>query len=596
MTHLPLALLLLATTATMAPEAQRPAPERGIDLLKIDFAVLSSDGAPIRDLAASEITVRVGGRARAVRSLQLVTASAASVPQDALSSPIDPPFSSNAVGAAGRTIVLALDEDSYRPGREGMLRQSVDTLIAGLAPSDRLALVTMPLGGLRVPLTTDHARVRNALSGLAGRGLSGETGSDAACRTRITLEALSSFLGTLGYRETPATLLFVTGGLAAPRRDAPVSMAPGRCELAADLYRRVSEIAGAARAQFYVVQIGDIISTGGIQTETIAGGGYRGSDNALEGLEHLAGVTGGQLLHLTGPDGGAMERVLRETAAYYLAAVEPHASDRSGRAQPLDVRVTRAGAHLRARPEIAFPAPDPSSRRPSNPSPREMIGALEEFSDLPLRASAFASLDADGTRLRITTLAEPLDPAAKLTSLVAALFTREGTLIANWVATPAELQQNPVVGAMHAEPGAYRMRVAAIDADGRSGTTDYALDAGLVQTGALKLSSLVLGRTRNGVFTPRLEFTTEPAAAVYVEMYGAAPGARVTAAVEISRSANGPAVLTMPLAIAPAGEHRYVAKAAIPIGALPPGDYAVRAVIGLEGQPPTRIARTLRKR
>ena len=29
---------------------------------------------------------------------------------------------------------------------------------------------------------------------------------------------------------------------------------------------------------------------------------------------------------------------------------------------------------------------------------------------------------------------------------------------------------------------------------------------------------------------------------------------------------------------------------------LPPGDYIVRGVIGLEGHPPTRVVRTLRKR
>ena len=42
------------------------------------------------------------------------------------------------------------------------------------------------------------------------------------------------------------------------------------------------------------------------------------------------------------------------------------------------------------------------------------------------------------------------------------------------------------------------------------------------------------------------------------------------------------------------GERR-LATIAIPIGALPPGDYIVRAIVSLEGQPAGRVSRTLRK-
>jgi hypothetical protein len=38
-----------------------------------------------------------------------------------------------------------------------------------------------------------------------------------------------------------------------------------------------------------------------------------------------------------------------------------------------------------------------------------------------------------------------------------------------------------------------------------------------------------------------------------------------------------------------------VATGAVPIGALPPGDYVVRAMVALEGHPATRVVRTLRK-
>jgi hypothetical protein len=69
----------------------------------------------------------------------------------------------------------------------------------------------------------------------------------------------------------------------------------------------------------------------------------------------------------------------------------------------------------------------------------------------------------------------------------------------------------------------------------------------------------------------------------------------VNATIEIARSLNGPAMAASPLAIEAGGENRYVARGAIPIGKLPPGDYVVRALVGLEGHPMTRVVRTLRK-
>jgi hypothetical protein len=575
--------------------SQRRSTEHGRDLLQVDFVAVTADGQPVPDLRPQEVTVRLGGRARQLRTLRAV---AAPIVGDSGSSggSLPVPFGTNAMATGAREMILIVDDESFRPGRETPLRQAVDALIGGVSPADRLSLVTMPYGGVKVPLTTEHQRIRTALQLIVGGAPEGESGSALACRSLRTLESLRGYLQSLGYREAPATIVFITAGLAAPRRDAPVTLAPGMCELPVELFRQVGVAAGAARAQFYVVQPVDLITTGTIMRESIAGAEYRGSDNPIEGIEHLTGVTGAKLLQLTGSPGGALMRILRETASYYVAGVDGADEDRTGRALPLEVKVNRPGVEVRTRPQIAFPKPDWSATRPANPSPREMLGVATVFRDLPLRAGAFSSLDADGKSLRVTTLAEPIEPGAKLTSLVAALYDRDGKLVANWVATEPELARAPVIGAMNVEPGAYRLRVAAIDAGGRSGTADYELTAELVQTGPLRLSSVVLGLSRDGAFVPRLEFSSEPVAIGYVELYGGEPGMRVSATLEIARSLNGPALVAVPLAISATGEARFVAKGAVPVGALPPGDYAVRALIGIEGQPLTRVTRTLRKR
>lgn len=586
--------LALAGSLRAQQPAQPTPPERGAALLAIDFAAVSPEGQPIADLQPADVTIRVGGKRRTLRSLQLISVA---TPDDTAGGSLPPPFGTNAESERGRSLVLIIDDDSFRAGRESLLREALDDLLSRISPRDQLSLVTMPYGGVKVPLTTDHPRVRAALMKIVGQSTGVETGSELACRTRRTLETLTGYLDSqLGVREHPVTVMFITGGLAGPRRDAPITMAPGMCELRTDTFREVGEAAGAARAQFYVIQPGDMmLKPGTLRTENIAGGGFTGSDNPIEGIEHLAGVTGGKMLQLVGSTEGAMGRVAIESSAYYLATIDPERSDRTGRSQEIEIRTSRPGIELRARPHITFAESGRLSRLPVNPSLRDMLSVTTVFRTLPLRASAFTALDADGKSLRLVTVVEPTDPAAKLSSLVAALFDRDGKSVSHWSATAEELQRTPIIGAMPTEPGAYRLRVAAIDTTGRTGTADYEIEAEIVQTGTLKLSSVILGLSREGRFSPRLQFTSEPTALAYIEMYGAAPGTRISSTLEVSQTMNGPAMVTLPLAIEAAGTNRYIATGVIPIGALKPGDYVVRAMVGIEGQPLTRVTRTLRK-
>ena len=586
--------ILLTAPIVHTQQRTQPLPERGRPLASVDFAVVTRDGKPLADLKAGDITVRIAGRTRPIRSLQHIV-----MPTDEAVA-VDPdlplPYGTNDVAEGGRTLVLIVDTESFRAGRETRVREAAGALIGRLSPADRLSLVTVPYGGVKVPFTTEHSRVRKALTTVVGGADVGETGSQLACRTGRTLESLIGYLDERGIREEPLTVMLITGGLAAPRRDAPVTMAPGMCELRTEVFQKVARAAGAARAQFYIIQPGDITgSVGTIQRENIAGTGYDGSDNPIEGIEHLAGVTGGKMLALTGSSGGALGRIFDETSAYYLASVDIDASERNGRTYPLEVRVNRPGAEVRTRPQIAFMRPEQAIGPPLDPSPREMIGVMEVFRDLPLRAAAYSALDADGKTLRLVTVAEPVESKTTFTSLLAALFDRDGKLVSSWNATPEELLRTPVIGAMPAAPGAYRLRIAAIDADGRAGTADYDVEAEIVQTGPLKVSSVILGLSRDGRFLPKLLFTTEPVAIAYVELYGAAPGTRISSALEIAKTMNGPALSAVPLAIESSAENRYIAKGAIPIGALPPGDYVIRALVGIEGQALTRVVRTLRK-
>jgi hypothetical protein len=144
--------------------------------------------------------------------------------------------------------------------------------------------------------------------------------------------------------------------MAGPRRDASSGLPPGMCELTVDMFAQVGQAAGAARSTFFVIQPEDLmIRTGPSPTETIAGGGFKGSDNPLEGIEHLSGVTGAVRLHLAATGDATLVRIARETAGVYVAGVEPQPGDRNGASRQVDVRVQRDGVQVRSRPSITIP-------------------------------------------------------------------------------------------------------------------------------------------------------------------------------------------------------------------------------------------------
>ena len=555
----------------------------------IDFTATAPDGTPVTDLKGQDVAIKIEGKTRRIRNLRLV--SVAPVKETIDSSAPPPPFGTNELTRDGRSLVLAIDDDSFRTGREQPLRDAVTGLIAKLTPRDRVLLVTMPYGGVKVPFTTDHARITRAISTLTGQRPKSETGSEMACRTRRVLESIAGFLEVLGFAEGPTSVVFFTGGMAGPRRDAIAIRAPGMCELSVEVFQRVARTASAARANFYVVHPDDM--TLALQpAETIAGDGFIGSDNPLEGIEHLTGVTGGRRLPLLTTGTTALARVVRETSAYYEAELDPEPSDRDGRSRPMNIRVNRANLQVSFRPLAAFGAPA-AAAEPSREVPvRDMLLTARGFADLPLRAAGFTTVGTEG-KVKVVALAEPADPAVKLQAVSAVLVGQDGVVAAQWSA--ADATEIPVSGAMLVTPGIYRLRVAATDATGRGGAADYEFEARLAPAGPFHVSSLMLGVSRGGMLIPKLQFGAEPVALASLEFTGEATGARLTIGLEVARTTDGPAILSVPLAVERLGDHHYAATGAVAIGALPPGDYVVRGVIGIEGQAPVRVVRTLRK-
>ena len=187
-----------------------------------------------------------------------------------------------------------------------------------------------------------------------------------------------------------------------------------------------------------------------------------------------------------------------------------------------------------------------------------------------------------------------MDPSVSISSAAMALVDSRNMLVKRWSADKADLKGGMLLTAFPAQPGAYRLRVAAIDAAGRHGTLEYPFDAELTSAGTLKLSAIALGVAQNNDFAPRMIFGREPAALAHLELHGrsSAPIVRL----ELAESEDGPALVSVPARLTETGDPvRRIAIGALPIGALFPGDYVVRAVVTNDGRPMGRVMRTLRK-
>lgn len=556
-------------------------------LIAVDFAVVGADSQPVADLRADEVTLKIDGRARPIRSLEYV--SLASAPAGDSGAGPDTrlaPYGTNATSDGGRSVILILDQYTVRPGRDAGVKEQVNQFLRLLGPRDRVALMTMPYGGLTVDLTTEHHRISQALTRIGGQAPPNEGAEDASCRTSATLAALRGTLDELRGGEAPVAIVFFsaqlsvpTGPTAAPS-PSPAMRLLAPCPLRTEQFKQVGAAAASARAQFYVVQPELSVTDGG-----------------RAGLEHLTGATGGPLLHLGVGADSALARVARETSGYYIARIEPEPSETIGTVRNFSLSVTRPDATVRQRPQLSVMRTAARFVNTSAPTPLDMMKDARVFRDLPLRITGFSSREPGGQMIRVVALFDSPDESAAPSSAIVGLFNDQGKLVASTQLGPAELTASPVASSLVVPAGHYRLRVAATESSGRGGAADAEINAELSSAGPLTMSALVVGLSREGRFQPRLDFGREASAMAYVEIYGARQGAAVGAVFEVARTANGPALVTIKGTFAATSEpDRFVVTAAVPVGALTSGDYVVRAIVAAQDQPGGRVLRAIRKK
>ena len=568
-------------------------PPPASDLVAFDFLAVGADGHPIPDLRREELTLKIDGQPRDVRSLELVRLAAEEVSSG---SALPPPFGTNR-RSSGRTVLIVFNHDSIRPGKE---RQAVDgavKFVDSLARGDRIGLLTMPNGRIEQEITTEHARVRESLQRISGQASPQASDSDRACMTRLTLETMTGVLESLAAAPGPKTIAFVSSGLLTPRRDAPLTAPPGMCEIKLDHFQDLGRAAIAARAQFYVIQPEDFqVDSARAAFADPTASRFRSNDDELTGLASLAGATGGEMFRLSAQSADRVfERIARESSAYYMATFLPAAAERNGSTHRVELSVARPNVTVRVRPHVLITKPAPEHRRTTT-TPQDMLRDVRAYDELPLRLTAYASPNPADSKVMVTAVAEPIETTDPITAAAFGLVNEKGRLVAQWTADPRQLETTPIIAAGLASPGDYTLRAAAVDAAGRRGMVEYQLTSRVPSAGNLAMSGLVLGVSRGGRFVPRLQFVTDPAAMVYAELHGEPASANVTAKLELTRGEEEPPMMTLRAHVGPTNDPgRRIISGTIAVGALPPADYLVRAIVSLDDRPMLTAARTLRK-
>jgi hypothetical protein len=461
---LPLVLACLALTSVAGGTArvQPTSPqEAGQPRAAIDIQALDTAGRPVLNLTAADLMVTVDGQPRPIRSLRYVFQGAGA--EEAARSGLT---TSTAVAAPARAVVIAIDENTIRRGRERTAASAAWRVVDSLTPTDLIGVIALPRPRGQTPLLADRGPLRPALNSISGRartdsGLGpiagppppppdpadirgpddidrpqrpdappvpvvpapaapGPAGAQAG-----TADAADDSFRTLrvaldSMRPAPGRkfLVYLTGGDASPG-DLDLAGAAGRL-------RELVDAAALARVSLHVIRVAD-----------------RGTTRVEGALQQLAAETGGTVSVVTSKRAD-LAAFTASLSGGYLLEVEPAASDRADRPVTLSAQTSRSGVKITAASRWCAredPVPEPPAAPAAGPSP-----SPETTSATSARAPAGARLPARDPELDVVLarVARYVDTyLAELGSVVAEenyhQILRRGTTVLQTRRTKADL-------------------------------------------------------------------------------------------------------------------------------------------------------------
>jgi VWFA-related protein len=612
-------------------QQQTPSFRSGVEALPIDVTVVNGRSEPVRDLIASDFSVRLDGKPRRVISAQWIAS--ADDRQTPGAAPIPDGYASNERAAGGRLIVLVIDQPNIPFGEMRPMRTAIEAFIDRLSSSDRVAIVGFGTGAKSTTFLSDREQLKQALARLPGqqqrtgvgtgshdlgvaaalaidrndeqvlsqvvmRDCQGTPRAIQQCRMEIqaeaaqvaqearqdadtTMRSLREVLTNLKAVDAPKTLMLVSQGfLPDAQRDDTTRLT------------ELGSLAAAARTSIYAFRLEDnqneVTRARGPLNPSLSADDRR---ERRSGLETLTGSARGALFDLIGTGTSVFERVSAELSGYYLLGVETDPQDRDGKPHSIRVDVGRSGVTIRshrtmlAGTETGAPA---AARTPRDVVTAALSSPLPA-SSLPLRAIAFAFRGLDSGKIRLLIHADIGSNYTSPQRLSVGYYVvdKDGKTLDGQV---SDVRLAPVGGGIPSslafsggasvDPGEYTVKIAVADGD-RIGSVDLPVHAALLDLGKVRLTELLAGGPAPPVNLLRPSVGTQVNFGTihgYLEAYGP-DAATLGVRFEIAAEDRGPAILSADVQGQLVGDERVMFSQMMLVQSLPPGSYRLRAIV-----------------
>ena len=298
--------LVLIALASVAERPQAPS-ERGAGKIQIDVVAVDKNNLPVVDLKPAEVEVWIGHFRVPIESFTVVTPEA---------------------NPSGRLTVLILDDVTMPLHQVARAQEVARRFVNKMLPNDRMAIVS--LDGSSMELTDDRTqlfRTIDRFNSLSGGLIPIDRVGEHVLKT---VGMLSKQMVEAGSQRK--TIVAIGSGWVFDRPIPPprVGMDPRKEWIGA------MQAMAATNISLYV------IDPAGVSMARADSGG-----------SGFARETGGLAFIATNDLNGAADRILRETANYYMLGVGDPPVGRGAELREVDVRVLRKGVTIRARKLIA---------------------------------------------------------------------------------------------------------------------------------------------------------------------------------------------------------------------------------------------------
>jgi VWFA-related protein len=297
--------LLIAFMAAAIAVSTQDAPPR---MLTIDFVAFDRSGAAVPDLRPDEVEVWIGQFRAPVRQMTVVTPEADERP--------------------GRILVVLLDDMTLRADSMPKAREAARRFVTAMGANDRMAVLT--LTGKNADTTADKAKLLQAIDRYSVQATPVMRSDTLG---RHVLDTLAQIAAQV--IEVPGRRKTIVGIGSGWLFDRPLPPPRAGHDLLPEWVRAMRQMA-LSHVNLYV------IDPSGVGTSRVDGG-----------QDGFARETGGHAFLNVNDLTAAADRILRESASFYMVEIPDPPVGAKADLRPLEVKSLRKGVTLRARHAIA---------------------------------------------------------------------------------------------------------------------------------------------------------------------------------------------------------------------------------------------------